>query len=354
MRLLARLLALPALVAAVAFFAFVATGARSLSGLGYSGSLVLLAGAAMFGSPRARRGVALSGVALFATTAGLRLAFAEHGRHIRMITPSNGRARWVNRLVDEADLAVNAARALARVPLVPDPDVPLLAGVMRDAYARMRDAEGATPSPVVATYSGLEAPGQCDVLELGDIEGSTGVVVFLHGYAGSFTLPCWVVSLAAADAGFATVCPATRWVGDWWSADGEATLRETVGRLHARGVRRIVLAGLSNGGVGASLLAARMRGTFDGLIVISGASPAALLPHAPVLAVQGAHDAQISASVVRAYAARVGGQYISLDSGHFALLLREEDARRAITSFLRARTQVNRGSAPATQGDARP
>jgi hypothetical protein len=354
MRLLVRLLALPVVVAALALLAFVATGAASLSGLGYASSLVLVTVSAMFESARVRRRLVLSGLALLVATAGFRVAFAEHGRHLRMRTPSEARARWVNRLLDEADLAVNASRALAWVRLVPDPDVPELAEVMRDAYARMRAAEGWTPSPVVATYAGLEGPWHDDTLEIGDVEGGAGVVVFLHGYAGSFTLPCWVVSLAASDAGFATVCPATRWVGDWWSAAGEATVRETVGRLRARGVRRIVLAGLSNGGVGASLLASRMRGTFDGLVVISGASPEAASPHVAVLALQGTHDAQMPAAVVRAYAARVGGRYLPLDAGHFALLVREAEARGAITSFLRARAQTDLGPAPARLQGAPP
>jgi hypothetical protein len=59
-----------------------------------------------------------------------------------------------------------------------------------------------------------------------------------------------------------------------------------------------------------------------------------------VLAIQGAHDAQISASVVRAYAGRVRGRYLSLDAGHFAMLVREREAMGAVTSFLRSRSAV--------------
>ena len=337
MRTLAWVLSLPPLLAAVAFLAVLATTPATPTGLAYGVAVLLLAAAGTLARREARRRLALAAVALLALTVGLRVGIAAGGRHLRLGTALDSTSRWIDRVLDEEDLAVNGARALAWTGFVRDPDVPGLAAVMRGAYGRMRAAEGATPSPVVATYAGLEAPGESDTVEIGDVAGSEGVLVFLHGYAGSFTLPCWVVSRAAAEAGFATVCPATRWVGDWWSADGEATLRGTVADLRRRGARRLVLAGLSNGGIGASLLAPRLRGAFDGLIVLSGASPSAAPPSVPVLAIQGAHDAQIPAEVVRAYAAQVGGRYLSLDAGHFALLVREDQASPAITAFLSAR-----------------
>jgi pimeloyl-ACP methyl ester carboxylesterase len=256
--------------------------------------------------------------------------------------------------VDEADVSVNAARALAWTGFMHDPDVPQLPAVMREAYRRMRAAEGGTPSPVLATYAGLQAPGLQDTIEVGDPQSSLGVVIFLHGFAGSFTLPCWVVSRAAAEAGFATVCPATRWAGDWWSKDGQQVLESTIDELRARGAQRVVLAGLSNGGIGASLLAPRLRTEIAGLIVISGASPEAASPSIPVLAIHGAHDAQISAGVVRAYATRVGGRYVSLDAGHFALLAREVEATAAITAFLRARVPAPQSPTPPGAQGAHP
>ena len=72
--------------------------------------------------------------------------------------------------------------------------------------------------------------------------------------------------------------------------------------------------------------------------MISGASPDAGAPGVPVLAIQGVHDSQIPASVVHAYAGRVSGRYVSLDAGHFAMLVREKEAMAALTSFLRARS----------------
>ena len=354
MRTLARLLALVPLLVAAAFFAWVVTAPASVSGVAYASSLLLVTAALLFERTETRRRIRVVGAGLLALTVGSRVAFAEHGRGLRMGTPTEHDARWIDRVIDEEDLAVNGARMVGWTAFAHDPDVPSLAHVMHVAYARMRAEQGSTPSPVVATYIGLEAPGADDTLEIGDVEHAAGVVVFLHGYAGSFTLPCWVVSRAARDAGFATVCPSTRWVGDWWSPAGEATLRETVSGLHGRGVREIVLAGLSNGGIGASLLAPRMRGTFDGLIVISGASPEAAAPGVPVLALHGTHDAQISADVVRAYAGRVDGRYLAFDAGHFAMLTREQEMMPAITSFLRERASRTSTGARTSAREVRP
>ena len=344
MRTMLRTLSMLFFVAAVVFLLVVAAAPASMSGFGYAVSLVLFAGAGLPKDARARRRLLAASFALSGITVSARMGFAANGRTLTMGTPAPGAtsSRWIDRVIDEQDLAINGARALLWTSFVHDPDVPALPAVMRGAYARMRDAEGATPSPVLATYSGLEAPGANDTVELGDVSGSAseGVVVFLHGYAGSFTLPCWVLSRAALDAGFATVCPSTRWVGDWWTSDGEATLRETLAGLRRRGASRIVLAGLSNGAIGATLLAPKLHGSIDSLILISGASPEAEAPGVPVLAIQGAHDAQISASVVRAYAGRVRGRYLSLDAGHFAMLVREREAMGAVTSFLRSRSAV--------------
>ncbi len=340
-----RLTSLVFLALAVTLLAIVASGRGSVSGLAYVAGMVIL-GAASIGGGLVSRRLSMASVLLLAVTAASRVASADGHGAVAMTTGDSGGARWVNRLLDEEDLAVNGARALVWTRFVRDPDVPALAEVMRRAYARMRASVGSVPSPVVATYLGLEEPGQEDTLVIGDVASSAGVVVFLHGYAGSFTLPCWVVAQAARDAGFATVCPATRWIGDWWSEGGTETLRRTLASLKARGVRDVVLAGLSNGGIGATLLATRFRGAFDGVIAISGASSDAAPPGVPVLAIQGERDAQIPASVVRAYAGRVGGRYVSLPAGHFALLMEEARTRAAITSFL-AESVARRSGEPA-------
>jgi len=212
-----------------------------------------------------------------------------------------------------------------------------LPSAMANAYQRMHESEGDVPSPVLATYAGMQTPSEHDDIEIGDAAGTGGAVVFLHGFAGSFTLPCWEISRAAARAHLATVCPATGWRGDWWSAEGERIVRATIASLRARGVAHLYLAGLSNGGVGVSRLAPRLPGTLRGVIVISGAAPEAPNPGVPLLVIQGRNDAMMPAAVARDYAERSAGRYVELDAGHFAMLLRAKEARDAMVPWLTQR-----------------
>ncbi|HEX4516828.1 MAG TPA: hypothetical protein VH054_24940 [Polyangiaceae bacterium] len=248
-------------------------------------------------------------------------------------TKPGGDVRAIDRVVDERDMAVNASRAIAYTHFMNDPDVPKLPNAMRDAYDQMAREEGDLPSPFAATYLGLQRPGASDAIEF--MRDGDAAVVFLHGSAGNFTMSCWLFARAAAKAGVSTTCPSTTWVGDWWSRDGEKIVRESIASLRARGKNRIYLAGLSNGGIGASRLAPRLADEkLAGLVLVSGAAPDARATNLPALVVQGRDDAQISAAVVHAYAARANATYVELAAGHFALLVEREKAQRAITDWL--------------------
>ena len=111
-------------------------------------------------------------------------------------------------------------------------------------------------------------------------------------------------------------------------------MRRTIALAHARGLDRIYLAGLSNGGIGASRLAPRLRGLIHGLVLVSGAAPEAARGGVPALVVHGARDAMCPTSQARGYASRTGARFVALRGGHFGLLTHEDDYRRAITSFL--------------------
>jgi pimeloyl-ACP methyl ester carboxylesterase len=188
---------------------------------------------------------------------------------------------------------------------------------------------------VLPTYAGLERADAADVVVVDTrATGARGALVFLHGFGGNFELPCWQIAQAAAEASLVTYCPSVGPEGHWWTDQGERTLRRTLEMVHARGFDRVYLAGLSNGGIGATRLAARMRGEFRGLVLVSGADAAAPSPGIPVLAIHGTADPMTSAASARAYAARAGGTFVALDGGHFAFLLHEAEARRAIASWL--------------------
>ena len=337
MRTLLRSFGIVALVPVLGLLALELTAPGTWSGIAYALGLGLLSLALIMVGRRPARRLALGATALLGGTIALRLATGAGGSDLQMKPGTTPGSRWVNRIVDEKDLSVNAARTIRATQFMKDPDVTLLPEAMEDAYERMRAAEGDVPSPQLATLLGLQSKDAYDDIEIGDVAHASGALVFLHGSAGGFTLPCWEVSQAATRANLATVCPSTGWLGDWWSPQGEAIVRATVADLRARGVKHVFLAGLSNGGIGASRLLPRMPGTFEGFIAISGAAPDAPPAGIPVLALQGRNDAQVSAAVVHAYCTRSGGHYVEYDGGHFALLLHEKDAVDAMATWLSAR-----------------
>ncbi len=312
-------------------------GAASWAAFAYVAALALLAGGLLTAPMRTarRRGVTRAGLALLVATACLRGGSGAAGETVTMTTTDGKGARWLGRVVDEGDLAVGGARVLVATHLLRDPDAPSVPGALADAYRRMRAEEGDTPSPVLPTYAGMQSPARADVLVVDGVAHPRGALIFLHGYAGNFALPCWQIGRAARAAALVTYCPSTSWRGDWWSRRGEETLRATIALARRRGIDRFYLAGLSNGAVGAARLAPRMRGTFRGVILVSGAARDASAPGAPVLVVQGRRDAMAGAGLARAYAARTGARYLDLDGGHFAFLLHEAEANRAITAWLK-------------------
>jgi pimeloyl-ACP methyl ester carboxylesterase len=200
----------------------------------------------------------------------------------------------------------------------------------------MRSSEGLTPSPALDTLAGRQGPEAFDALIVEPrTRPAQAAVVFLHGFAGSFTLECWMVAEAARDIDAVTVCPSTGFAGHWWTREGERTLRETLTYLEGRGIRRVYLAGLSNGGIGASLLAPRFSRELAGLILISGASPDASAGGLPALVVQGEGDTMVSVRGPRAFATRNGATYAGFDGGHFVMMVRRAEVRDAIAKWLR-------------------
>jgi len=363
MRFLLRTGALLALFPYLGVVLLLVTGTASWSSVAYVIAIgVLLGGLVTLPdpkrAPRSRpRGLSRGAVVALAMIAIARAVVAGEGRHMRMPASGGGRAdaraeggaRMIDRLVDEGDMAVAGTRVLLATGMLHD-DEAQLPSAMTSAYGAMRRDQGDAPSPVAATYLGLQGPDAFDlVLVEPDASADTtaptrSALVFLHGFAGSFDLPCWQIARAVAPAGVVTACPSTRWVGDWWSPAGEATLRRTVEILRARGVDRIVLAGLSNGGFGAAKLARRMNGSFAGLVLISGADSATPPAGIPTLVIHGRRDTMCSYESARVYAANAGAKLVTLDAGHFAMLVKGDEADRAVRDFVTARVEGARAA----------
>jgi pimeloyl-ACP methyl ester carboxylesterase len=316
----------------------VVTGGTTWSAVAYVIALgIVLAGLMTLPFPeqpfRRRRGVTRLGLACLGAIALLRILTVGRDKTMQVTDGSGASARLISRLVDESDVAINASRALFVLGLLHD-DAAEVSSAMRLEYARMHREHGELASPLVATHLGLQQPSGFDLVVIEPPSPPRGAVVFLHGTAGNFELPCWQVARSVASLGLATACPSTRWVADWASESGEAIVRRTVALLRARGLERFVLAGLSAGGYGASMLAPRMKGDFAGLVLLSGADPEAPASGIPALVIQGRDDTLVRASDAFAYAERSGARYVDVDAGHFALLVRSELVEREIREFI--------------------
>ncbi|WP_233582502.1 alpha/beta fold hydrolase [Corallococcus sp. CA053C] len=312
----------------------------SVSGWGYVAGLLLLSAGLL---SRARRWLSWGGFALLLLVVSSRLVFARGTRLETLHLPEEGH-RWVNRLVDERDGTLLAAHALLLTGRLPRSDTRGFVPALEAAFERMGTAEGMVATPAIATWLGLQSAESFDALVVPP-EGRDrpdSAVVFLHGFAGNFAVYCWEMAQAVRSISALTVCPSVGPSGSWWEPQGERTLKATYAWLAAKGIRRVYLGGLSNGGVGASRLV--HRGVppgleLRGLILVSGAETGAPPPGVPTLVVQGRTDTMMPTSSMRAFAHRLGGKgtYVELDSGHFAFLDRHEDCRRAISTWLRQR-----------------
>ena len=319
----------------------VLTGAPSWSAVLYVlAAAVVLAGLCTLPFPeqpwRRRRGVTRAGLVAVVVIAVVHAFTVGDGRSFVVLDGHGNGPRLLARFVEEPDVAIAAARALYALRRLHDdgPDMPV---AMRAAYAEMRREEGSLPAPVLPTHLGRENPSGFDLALLAP-PGSTDAVVFLHGSAGNFLLPCWQVATIVRSLKVATACPSTGWTADWGTADGEATVRQTLGILRARGFRRFVLAGLSAGGYGASVLAPRLKGDFVGLLLLSGADPEAPAAGTATLLVHGKEDTLVEIDEARAYAKAAGAPLVEIPAaGHFALLVHHDEVAGPIRGFVEER-----------------
>jgi predicted esterase len=279
----------------------------------------------------------LIGTSLLLVTLAVRLMFPPSGARLVLTTfPGHLESRLWNRIFNEQDVVLFGTRLAPSVGFLSPAENSGLFSALAERYATVQDM---TPlSPFLLTYANQQHPNAFDVViaePAGDTP-PTRAIIFLHGYGGNFTLQCWLVAHAGERSGALTVCPSIGPAGDWWNPPGEATLRQTLTYLQQRGIERVYLAGLSNGGVGASRLAQRFETDLAGLILISGADPDAPITQLPVLVVQGTADERIPKQMVERYAAAVGATctYVPLEGDHFVLLKHADQVQAAIADWI--------------------
>ncbi|QSQ18565.1 alpha/beta hydrolase [Myxococcus landrumensis] len=311
----------------------------SASGWGYVVGLWIVTLGLLSLRWRRRRGLTRAGLGLLLLVAASRLVASE-GEHLRLVRLPEGTPHWANRLVSERDGTLFAAHALVLTRSLPRSDSGEFLAAMETAFDRL-DGAGGVSTPAVSTYLGMQSPAGFDAVVI-PARGKAApevAVVFLHGYAGNFAVYCWQMAQAAWAIDALTVCPSVGPSGAWGTANGARTLDATLDWVASQGIRRVYLGGLSNGGLGASLLVndvAHPRIALSGLVLISGASSKAPIPRVPTLVVQGRHDTMMPTRDMRTYVASAGrvASYVEVDSGHFAFLDRRDECERAIATWL--------------------
>lgn len=288
--------------------------------------------------PRRGLTISLAGIVILILSMGLRILFPASGTQMNLVTlPGGTRPRLPNRIFDEQDMVLFGAKIAPSVGFVSQREYQSLIPNLLQTYREM-DKEGVTPlSPVFTTYLNLQRPDQFDALvtEPGSKESDTGII-FLHGYGGNFTLQCWLIAKAANLIDTMTLCPSTDPSGQWWQEQGTAILQESIDYLHQRGIKHIYLAGLSNGGIGASRLAHRFKDDLSGLILISGADPNAEITGLPVLVIHGLSDERIPATIAQEFAtaSAPNSAYMPFPGDHFLLLKEAPQIEEVIVNWL--------------------
>ncbi len=251
--------------------------------------------------------------------------------------PGPSSPRLLTRIFDEQDIVLFGAKVAPSVGFVSPLEYKNLLPELSQTYQEMRTQRVTPLSPSLMTYLGQQHQDGFDALISEPASGKSAIgILFLHGFGGNFTLQCWLIAEAGSRVGAFTLCPSTDPSGQWWNEKGTAILQESLTHLHQRGVKQIYLAGLSNGGIGASRLADRFKSDLAGLILISGADPSAKITGLPILVLHGQNDERIPASVAEEYfnASIPHSTYRLFEGDHFVLLKEAEQVQSAITDWL--------------------
>lgn len=310
------------------------------AGLSAYGAVLALAFAGtwlgVFTIGRRTRGITRASMALLVVVVGVR-AVAVRSSVVQAVRVHNGvaHATWLGAIVDERDPAVLAAAFLELMEALPAGDRAGIAATLSDGYARLAADVGFVPTVVPSALLTSDA----DDFDMITIEAPSphGVVVFLHGSGGAFTLPCWQVAVAARAASLSTWCPGTSPQAAWMRAPGKEIAQRAVAlaRAHVPG-GVVVGVGLSAGGIGLTALGNELD--VDGVIAISGTAPNAqpATSH-PTLLIHGVADGMVSIDTARSLVrADTAGntQLVARPGNHFLLLQQHAEVGADITKRL--------------------
>jgi hypothetical protein len=261
-RSVAMLIGLIAAIPAGLLLALLPSTPITTSGALYLGASILVVIGAITAPWRRQRyrGLCRAGLVILLVLVSVRLAFPSTGALVTLAAlPRQSGVGWLNRLFDEQDIALFGERVAFRLgTLVSEHEDDQLVVVLHRAYTMMQQADATPLSPFLSTALTQQQPDLFDTVVVEPPAPATPWtgVIFLHGFGGNFTLQCWLFAHAIQRSRSATFRPSVSWRGDCWTEQGKATVQRVIEYLRRRGIERIYLAGLSNGALGVSRLAA--------------------------------------------------------------------------------------------------
>ncbi|MFT3843177.1 MAG: hypothetical protein QM723_39700 [Myxococcaceae bacterium] len=236
---------------------------------------------------------------------------------------------------DEAELAQQGLDYAVRLSLLSSARKPSLSKSLAAAYSDLAKEHGAFPTPAVATIEGAQTARGFDLVMIPPAakERDDAAVIFLHGWGGNATLECWLAARSVAADGILTACPSMNLDANWDTADGRSIVEQTRKYLQAKGKKKLVLVGLSNGSVGAARIAVRDESAWSGVACLEGTS--ALPTKVPVLVVAAKSDQMSSPTVARVAAKDHPNVTLAeLEGDHFAALERRDELAKHLRSFV--------------------
>lgn len=178
-------------------------------------------------------------------------------------------------------------------------------------------------------------------------------LIFLHGSGGNFKAYTWLLSQVADKCGMVLICPSYG-MGNWESPGGiqaVAAALDDAGKSVALDMNQVHLAGLSNGGLGVSRVAASDFGKrFRSLIFLSAVCDGAAIGTSafadqwrdkPVLIITGETDDRVPLSYVNSYASsmRNSGARIEMstyeDADHFLFFSHRDRCLEQLAGWLK-------------------
>ena len=263
----------------------------------------------------------LVGVVLIAGTLGLHHVSANSAASTYIRSINDPAPLSTLQLLPEHDMATVGARTLSLIGYFSERgETGPIAGPMSATYQQMFVDHFAVPNPALRSREVVADRKEFDILVFEPAQDAGKSIIFLHGYGGNWAMPCWMVAHEATKRGFRVYCPTLDKNADWTGKVGRKIVAR-VFEMNRGKTSKIILGGISNGAIGASVLSHQFSGEVSGVLLIAGAANRSKPGGKPFIAFHGRDDKMSPILPVRAYAASADkGKLHELDGGHFAVL----------------------------------